>query len=80
MEQVPDYGYILDGQTLILEDYLGRHPEKLSTIQRYTRAGNLLIGPYYGQIDWRAVSEESLMRNLYVGISDAQEYGNCRVS
>jgi alpha-mannosidase len=75
-EQVPEHRYILDGQTLLLQDYLERHPENLPTIQRYARAGNLLIGPYYGQIDWRAASEEALMRNLYIGIRDARKYGN----
>ncbi len=76
IEQVNDYRYILDGQTLMIEDYVTQHPEKRRLLQRNVQAGNLLIGPYYEQIDWRAASEESLMRNLYLGITDATRYGN----
>ena len=76
IDRQPDYRYLLDGQTLMIEDYLNAHPEQRTAIQQRAEAGNLLIGPYYGQIDWRVVSEESLMRNLEIGISDAKQYGN----
>jgi alpha-mannosidase len=76
IEQVSDYRYILDGQTLMIEDYVKQHPEKRTLLQQKAQAGNFLIGPYYGQIDWRVASEESLMRNIYLGITDAHQYGN----
>ena len=76
IEQHPEYRYILDGQTLMVEDYLNAHPEQEAAIQQKAESGNLLLGPYYGQNDWRVVSEESLMRNLYLGICDAKRYGN----
>jgi alpha-mannosidase len=76
IDQCPDYRYILDGQTLMIEDYLRTHPEREELFRQKAAAGNLLIGPYYGQVDWRAVSEESLMRNMYLGIKDAKSYGN----
>ena len=76
LERVANYQYVLDGQTILLEDYLTLHPERTAEIQHYARTGNLLIGPAYGQVDWRVVSEESLMHNLYYGITDAQGYGN----
>lgn len=77
IEAVPDYAYVIDGQTSIIDDYLERHPERYAAIKAKAEAGNLLLGPYYGQIDWRVVGEESLMRNLYIGMRDARRYGNC---
>lgn len=77
IEAIPNYQYVIDGQTSIIDDYLARHHEKHNEIVTRGRAGNLLMGPYFGQIDWRVVSEESLMRNLYIGIRDARSYGNC---
>jgi alpha-mannosidase len=76
IEAVPDYRYVLDGQTSVIDDYLARNPTHRSKIAHTAQAGNLLIGPYFGQVDWRVVSEESLMRNLYIGITDARKYGN----
>ncbi|MEM7344808.1 MAG: hypothetical protein AAF485_11240 [Chloroflexota bacterium] len=76
IDEVPAYRYVLDGQTLILDDYLTAHPEKLAEVQKYAQAGNLLLGPFYGQLDWRTVSEEALMRNVYIGMTDAKKYGN----
>lgn len=76
IENCPEYTYILDGQTLLLEDYLAAHPDQLQAIRAMAEAGNLLIGPYYGQVDWRAASAESLIRNLYFGRIDANNLGN----
>ncbi len=76
IDEVPAYRYILDGQTMILEDYLAAFPERRAEIESLAKAGNLLIGPYYGQNDWRSVSEEALIRNLSFGVSDARSYGN----
>ncbi len=77
IETVPDYAYIIDGQTSIIDDFLLRRPEQRAAIEARAKTDNLLLGPYYGQIDWRVVSEESLMRNLYIGMRDARRYGNC---
>jgi alpha-mannosidase len=76
IDQAPDYRYVIDGQTSIIDDYLTANPDKREALTQNAQAGNLLLGPYCGQIDWRVVSEESLIRNLYIGISDAKAYGN----
>ena len=47
----PDFRFLLDGQTLCIEDYLEIYPEMQSTIKRYCSSGQLEIGPFYGQID-----------------------------
>ena len=76
IEKTPEYRFICDGRTIMIVDYLEKHPEALDKIKQYAQAGNLLAGPSYAQIDWRTVSEESLMRNMYIGIQDAQGFGN----
>ncbi len=76
IERQPASCYILDGQTLMIEDYLQLQPERRHTLEQAAQAGQLLLGPYYGQIDWRVASEEALTRNLFIGMQDATRYGN----
>ncbi len=80
MNKYPDYCFVLDGQTLMIEDYL----HQLSKIERieakkkfkkYVSQSRLLIGPYYLQPDWRLVSGESLLRNIIIGHQMAQKLG-----
>ena len=75
MERNSDYVFTLDGQTLMLEDYLQTLPELersefISQLRKYKR--NLFAGPYYGQIDWR-ISEEAALMNIYFGMKSARE-------
>jgi len=75
IEQNADYVFTLDGQTLMLEDYLNTLPqlersEFVTRLHRYSR--NLFVGPYYGQIDWR-ISEEAALMNIYFGMKSARE-------
>ena len=39
--------FTLDGQTIILEDYLEIRPEREADLIRHIRSGRLLIGPWY---------------------------------
>ena len=48
LEHDRDYRhFVLDGQTIILEDYLRVHPEDEDRIRRLVRSGALSIGPWY---------------------------------
>ncbi len=67
--------FTLDGQSILLEDYLSIRPEQRGTIERMVSEGRLLIGPWYTQPDEFLVSGESLVRNLQAGIGAAQAYG-----
>jgi mannosylglycerate hydrolase len=72
LEKEPDYRFVLDGQTLIIEDYLQQlSPNEAAAreddIRKYVGAGQLLIGPAYLQADWSLVSGEALVRNLLIG-------------
>ncbi|HEV7127207.1 MAG TPA: glycoside hydrolase family 38 C-terminal domain-containing protein, partial [Ktedonobacterales bacterium] len=76
LESDPGFTYfMLDGQTIVLEDYLEVRPEQAERLRRLTRAGRLLVGPWYLQPDEFLVGGESLIRNLHEGTRSAEEYG-----
>src|SRR3954447_22948499 len=43
--------FTLDGQTIVLDDYLEVRPEHEERLKRYIRSGRILIGPWYLQPD-----------------------------
>lgn len=65
----------LDGQTIILDDYLEIRPERAPDLERQARAGRLIVGPWYVQPDEFLVSGEALVRNLLRGILASRAYG-----
>jgi len=67
--------FYLDGQTIVLEDYLELYPEKTALIKNLIRDKKLFIGPWYVLADEFLVSGESLIRNLLTGIKQAKGYG-----
>ncbi|MCC3375843.1 glycoside hydrolase family 38 C-terminal domain-containing protein [Cohnella sp. REN36] len=75
MEREPDYRFHLDGQMIILEDYLAIRPEKKDRLERLVRSGRLTIGPWYVLVDEYLVSGESIIRNLEEGSRLAAGFG-----
>lgn len=80
LAEQPAYRFVLDGQTLIIEDYLSQLPveeagRREQELSKYVKAGRLLIGPAYLQPDWGLVSGEALVRNLMIGHDMAQRLG-----
>jgi alpha-mannosidase len=76
LERDPGYAhFMLDGQTIILEDYLEVRPEQASTLRDLVRAGRLTIGPWYILPDEFLVSAESTVRNLQEGERIAERFG-----
>jgi mannosylglycerate hydrolase len=67
--------FMLDGQTIVLDDYLEIQPEQEERLRRYTRSGRILTGPWYIQPDEFLVSGESLIRNLQIGLRRAATFG-----
>ena len=57
----------LDGQTIVLEDYLEIRPQNRQRLEKLIREGKLVIGPWYVMPDEFLVSGESLVRNLQLG-------------
>ncbi|MDH7601126.1 MAG: glycoside hydrolase family 38 C-terminal domain-containing protein [Armatimonadota bacterium] len=75
-ERDPEYRYFnLDGQTIILEDYLEIRPEKRVEIEKLVREGKLLIGPWYVLNDEFLVSGEATVRSLLLGHRTGSEFG-----
>ncbi|MEK5418544.1 alpha-mannosidase [Paenibacillus sp. FSL L8-0708] len=76
LEQDPDYrSFHLDGQTIILEDYLQVRPEKQELLKRFIQEGRISIGPWYILQDAFLTSGEANLRNLQIGHRDAAQYG-----
>ncbi len=67
--------FMLDGQTIILDDYLEIRPEQEERLKQYIRSGRILVGPWYLQPDEFLVSGEALIRNLQIGLERAGEFG-----
>ncbi len=67
--------FTLDGQTVILEDYLEINPGERERIERLIRDGRLLIGPWYVLPDEFLVSGESIIRNLQKGLNICSSFG-----
>ena len=74
-EKNPGYRFLLDGQTLVIKDLLDIAPEYEQKIHDLVAHGNLLIGPYYCQPDWRLANGESLIRNMFFGLRDNRQNG-----
>ena len=59
--------FTLDGQTIVLEDYLEVHPERKGILKKYITEGKIHVGPWYILPDEFLVSAESIVRNLLLG-------------
>jgi alpha-mannosidase len=67
--------FMLDGQSILLEDYLEIRPERAAEITRFVRTGQLSIGPWYVLPDEFLVAPESLVRNLILGDRVCSRFG-----
>ncbi len=68
--------FSLDGQTVVIEDYLQIRPEKRADIEKMVKNKSLFVGPWYILPDEFLVSGESLVRNLLAGQKIAAELGH----
>ncbi len=67
--------FMLDGQTIVLDDYLHMRPEAEATLKRLIRSRRLLIGPWHILPDMFLVSPEAHIRNLLAGDREARRFG-----
>ncbi len=67
--------FLLDGQTVLVEDYLRVRPERADAVRHLVREGRLQVGPWYVLADEQVPSGESLVRNLLAGARDAEGVG-----
>lgn len=76
LEANEDIIYILDGQSVMLDDFIEFAPKWKARVEALVKRGALRIGPWYTQTDLLLVHGESIIRNLYYGMKKALEYGN----
>jgi mannosylglycerate hydrolase len=67
--------FMLDGQTIVLEDYLHMRPEREEELRRFIQRGRIIIGPWHILPDMFLVSPEAHIRNLIEGDRTAQRFG-----
>ena len=66
----------LDGQTIVLDDYLEICPSQKERVETHTKNGSFRVGPFYILQDEFLTSGESNVRNIQIGVRDAKKYGN----
>ena len=67
--------FVLDGQTILIDDYLEIRPENESKLKAFIKSERLLIGPWYILPDLFLVSGESTIRNLQIGHEMTKDFG-----
>ena len=67
--------FVLDGQMVMLEDYLELRPEQRARLVARIREGRIHVGPWYVLADTLLPSGESAVRNLWLGRRVARELG-----
>lgn len=65
----------LDGQAIVIEDYLEVRPQMREKIEKYIADGRLVVGPWYILQDEYLVDGESNVRNMLVGRQVSAQYG-----
>lgn len=76
MDNDPEFKHFtLDGQTIVLEDYLQMRPEREEKLSALIKSGRLLVGPWHILPDEFLVSPEATIRNLLQGDRTARRFG-----
>lgn len=75
-ENDPEFkSFHLDGQTIILDDYVQVRPEKKPLLEKFIREGRLKIGPFYILQDDFLISSEANTRNMLIGFEESKKWG-----
>ena len=72
----PECIYVLDGQSVMVDDYLELQPDAEDRMKHFVANKQLRVGPWYTQTDLLLVHGESILRNLYYGIRRAKDLGD----
>src|SRR5216110_2116816 len=76
LQAQPGYrSFLLDGQTVLVEDYLRARPDREGDVRALVKTGRLQVGPWYVLADEQIPSGEGLVRNLLLGAADAERLG-----
>jgi alpha-mannosidase len=76
LECDPEFSsFTLDGQAIVLEDYVAVRPANDSRLRALIAAGRIEVGPSYVLPDEFLVGAEALVRNLLIGRSVCERFG-----
>ena len=76
MEKNPDYTYYhMDGQYVVIDDYLEIRPYMRDRLLALVRAGRIQVGPWYILQDEYLTSGETNVRNMLYGLKLCREIG-----
>src|SRR3989454_3618771 len=76
LQAAPGYrSFLLDGQTVLVADYLSARPEREAEVKTLVKTGRIQLGPWYVLTDELIPSGEALVRNLQLGAADAERFG-----
>lgn len=76
LESDPDFAsFTLDGQAIVLEDYVDARPENEARLRALLAANRLETGPSYVLPDEFLVAGEALVRNLLIGRQVCERFG-----
>ena len=77
LETDPEFkSFHLDGQIIVLEDYLRVRPSMEKRVKKLIAEGKLKVGPFYVLQDEYLISGESNVRNVLVGLKETAKYGD----
>jgi hypothetical protein len=71
----PEAPFLLDGQAVVLDDYLAVRPDERERVGRLLRVGAIEAGPWYVLADELIPSGEALVRNLLAGRASLHSFG-----
>ncbi|HEM4818422.1 TPA: alpha-mannosidase [Streptococcus suis] len=75
-ETDPEFrSFHLDGQTIVLDDYLEIRPQNRELLKKYIQDGRLIIGPFYILQDDYLITSEANMRNTLLGHLESKKWG-----
>ncbi len=76
LDSDPDYRcFHLDGQAIVVQDYLDIRPDQKDRLLEHLRNGRILAGPWHVLPDEWLISSESYIRNIMKGMRTCRSLG-----
>ncbi len=75
LDEDPAYTFMLDGQTIAIQDYLEVRPDRKGLLRSHVASGRISVGPWYVLPDELLISGESHIRNYLEGQRQCAELG-----
>lgn len=76
IDRDPEFNsFQLDGQAIILDDYLAVRPEQKERVKNAVKRGKLRVGPFYVLQDDFLISPEAHVKDFQIGRQTAESFG-----